>query len=148
VPAPTWLDDVRRLLEQVRSSDASEVEISCDGFRLRVKRRPRRRPAAVVAVDGVDRPTSTGLAVLAPLTGVFYRSASPDVPSYVQEGDEVMPDTVVGLIETMKIFNEVVAECHGRVREILVESGQLVHTGDPLMVVDEADGTSAPRAES
>jgi acetyl-CoA carboxylase biotin carboxyl carrier protein len=148
VPAPTWLDDVRRLLEQVRSSDASEVEISCDGFRLRVKRRPRQRPAAVVAVDGVDRPTSTGLAVLAPLTGVFYRSASPDVPSYVQEGDEVMPDTVVGLIETMKIFNEVVAECRGRVREVLVESGQLVHTGDRLMIVDEADQISAPRMES
>jgi acetyl-CoA carboxylase biotin carboxyl carrier protein len=147
VPAPTWLDDVRRLLEQVRSSDASEVEISCDGFRLRVKRRPRQRPAAVVAVDGVDRPTSTGLAVLAQLTGVFYRSASPDVPSYVQEGDEVMPDTVVGLIETMKIFNEVVAECHGRVREVLVESGQLVHTGDHLMVVDEADQPAGLRTE-
>jgi len=48
----------------------------------------------------------------------------------------VEPETVVGLIETMKVFNEVVAECRGRVTSILVQPGQLVHAGEPLLLVD------------
>ena len=131
----TWLEGVRRLLEQVRASDATEVEVTRGSFRLRVKRRPGACPPAAVAAGGPDVATA---AILAPLTGVFYRAASPTAPPYVGEGDVVEPESVVGLIETMKIFNEVLAERHGRVREILVESGQLVHVGDRLMLIDEA----------
>jgi acetyl-CoA carboxylase biotin carboxyl carrier protein len=138
VASTTWLEGVRRLLEQVRASDATEVEVTRGSFRLRVKRRPGAcPPAAVEAADPGPVPDAMA-AVLAPLTGVFCRASSPTTPPYVGEGDVVQPETIVGLIETMKIFNEVLAERHGRVREILVESGQLVHVGDRLMLIDEA----------
>jgi acetyl-CoA carboxylase biotin carboxyl carrier protein len=135
VASATWLEGVRRLLEQVRASDATEVEVTRGSFRLRLKRRPGACPPPAAEAGGPDVAIA---AVLAPLTGVFYRAASPTTPPYVGEGDVVEPETIVGLIETMKIFNEVLAERHGRVREILVQSGQLVHVGDRLMLIDEA----------
>jgi acetyl-CoA carboxylase biotin carboxyl carrier protein len=137
VPRPAWLAEVRRILEHVDASDATEVELARGTFRLRIKRRPGARfvPAAqVVAPEGA---AAAGAAVPAPLTGVFYRAPAPGTPPYVSEGDPVQPDTVVGLIETMKIFNEVLAERRGVVLTILAESGQLVQAGDRLMLIDE-----------
>jgi acetyl-CoA carboxylase biotin carboxyl carrier protein len=136
VARPAWLAEVRRILEHVDASDATEVELARGTFRLRIKRRPGARfvPAAqVVAPEGA----AAGVAVPAPLTGVFYRAPAPGTPPYVSEGDPVQPDTVVGLIETMKIFNEVLAERRGVVLTILAESGQLVQAGDRLMLIDE-----------
>ena len=133
-----WLDEIKRVLEHLGASDATEVELARGGFRLRIKRRPDARPAMALppVADAREPP---GAAVLAPLTGVFYRAATPGAPPYVAVGDAVQPDTVVGLIETMKIFNEVLAERRGVVRAILVESGQLVHLGDRLMILDDED---------
>jgi acetyl-CoA carboxylase biotin carboxyl carrier protein len=147
VPGPNWLDEVREILERVSASDATELELEAPGFRLRVK---RRRHDGGSARQAVPTPSGDGAeqAVVAPLTGVFYRAASPDARPYVVEGDPVQPDTAVGLIETMKVFNEVLAEQHGVVRRILVEPGKLVHAGDRLMLlgpVGEArSGLAAP----
>ena len=133
-----WLDEVRRVLEHVQASDATEVELSHGQFRLRLRRRPGLRPAVAEAHAPAGAPVADAAAIVAPLTGVFYRAASPTDPPYVQVGDEIGTDTVVGLIETMKIFNEVLAERAGRISDILVESGQLVHAGDALMTVADA----------
>ncbi|MFN8522578.1 MAG: acetyl-CoA carboxylase [Chloroflexota bacterium] len=142
MPTPGWLDDARRLLEHVRASDALEVEVARGDFRLRARRSPsgrppRREPAATSAPRGDE------LLVPAPLTGVFYRAASPGAAPYVSEGDAVQPDTVIGLIETMKIFNEVVAEHEGRVRAFKVDSGQLVHAGEPILSIEQPLGSAA-----
>src|SRR5262245_8337398 len=129
------------MLEQVSASDATEVEVVTEGFRLRVVRRPGRaavaaEPRAVAApVAGEDAVSGTPL--VAPLTGVFYRSPSPGAPPLVSVGDRVEAGAVVGLIETMKIFNEVLAERGGRIAAILAESGQLVHAGDALMTIED-----------
>ncbi len=133
-----WLDEVRRVLEHVRASDATEVEVAAAGFRLRLVRRPGRiagvaEPRAVA----VDAPVD-GTPLPAPLTGVFYRSSAPGAPALAEVGDRVEVGAVVGLIETMKIFNEVLAERGGRIAAILAESGQLVHAGDALMIVEDA----------
>ena len=132
-----WLDEVKRALEHVRASDATEVEVARPGFRLRLRRQPGAGRTAVVAGTPAEPPVA-GAAIVAPLTGLFYRAPSPTDPPYVREGDQVQPDSVVGLIEAMKIFNEVLAERHGRVREIVAEPGQLVQAGDRLMWIDEA----------
>ena len=144
----TWLDDVRRLLEHVAASDATELEYQCEGFRVRLTRRPGRgAPMPVAVADG--QPIAGDLAqVIAPLTGVFYRAASPGAPPLISVGEEVQPETVVGLIETMKVFNEVTAECRGLVRQILVESGQLTQAGDCLMLVDATAGDGAEQVRS
>ncbi len=144
-----WLDDVRRMLEYVSASDATEVEVAGDGFRLRLVRRPGRaavrqepRASAVAAALPVD-----GTPLVAPLTGVFYRSASPGSPAFANVGDMVEAGAVVGLIETMKIFNEVLAERGGRIAAILAESGQLVHAGEALMMIEDAAGPGGEQAQ-
>ena len=71
--------------------------------------------------------------VLSPMVGTFYSSPSPDAPSFVQVGQEVGPDTVVCIIEAMKVMNEIKAEVSGKVVEIVAENGKPVQFGQPLL---------------
>ena len=144
-----WLDEVRRVLEYVRVSDATRVEVAADGFRLRLVRRPGR--AAEAPEPRVTASVSAAVAgtpLVAPLTGVFYRAATPGAPAFVSVGDLVAAGAVVGLIETMKIFNEVLAERGGRIIAILAESSQLVHAGDVLMTIEDAAESGSEQAQS
>ena len=74
--------------------------------------------------------------VAAPLTGVWYTSPSPGARPYVQVGDEVAVGAVVGLIEAMKLFNEIKSDTAGRVTRFMIESGTLVKRQQPLIEVD------------
>jgi len=74
--------------------------------------------------------------VSAPLTGVWYPSPSPGARAYVNEGDEVASGQVVGLIEAMKLFNEIKSDVSGRITRVLVENGTLVKRKQPLLEVD------------
>src|SRR5215210_6222892 len=102
------------MVEHVLASDASEVEVAAEGFRLRLVRKPGRAAASMPASVGATADSGVrgadGTPLVAPLTGVFYRAASPDTPPLVSVGDRVEDGAVVGLIETMKIFNEAVGE--------------------------------------
>ena len=80
-------------------------------------------PAAVKTIDS-------------PLVGTFYRAASPDAAPFVNVGDRVTADTVICIIEAMKVMNEIKAEKSGVVKEILVENGQPVEFGQPLLVIE------------
>jgi acetyl-CoA carboxylase biotin carboxyl carrier protein len=148
VASAAWLDEVRRVLEHVRASDATQVEVAADGFRLRLVRRPGR---AAVSTEARTATTgeipADGTPLAAPLTGVFYRAATPGGPAFVNVGDAVAAGAVVGLIETMKIFNEVLAERGGRIAAILAESGQLVHAGDALMTIEDAAAVGGEQAQ-
>jgi len=149
VASAAWLDEVRRVLEHVRASDATQVEVAADGFRLRLVRRPGRVAGPVESrVSASVDVAADGTPLVAPLTGVFYRAATPGGPSFVAVGDLVAPGAVVGLIETMKIFNEVLAERGGRIAAILAESGQLVHAGEALMMIEDAAEAGGGQAES
>ena len=74
--------------------------------------------------------------VIAPLTGVWYSAPSPGARAYVQEGDEIGVGSVIGLIEAMKLFNEIKSDMGGRVTRAMVESGTLVKRQQPLLEVD------------
>ncbi|MGH2500658.1 MAG: acetyl-CoA carboxylase, partial [Candidatus Limnocylindria bacterium] len=74
--------------------------------------------------------------VAAPLTGIFYRSPSSQAPPFVQVGSVVAAGDVVGLIEAMKLFNEIRSPKSGRVTRILIESGQLVRAHQPLIELE------------
>ncbi|MEX2387040.1 MAG: acetyl-CoA carboxylase biotin carboxyl carrier protein, partial [Phycisphaeraceae bacterium] len=80
-------------------------------------------------------PASDGVAIKSPMVGTYYSSASPDAKPYLQVGDKVEPDTVVCLIEAMKVFNEIKAETSGTVTRILVENGQAVEFDQPLFEI-------------
>lgn len=73
--------------------------------------------------------------VVSPMVGTFYSSPSPDTPNYVSVGSKVSKNTVVCIVEAMKLFNEIEAECDGEIAEVLVEKGQLVEYGQVLFRV-------------
>ena len=97
-------------------------------------------PAASPA-DGLDDdeqasgPAPSHHQVVAPLTGIFYGSPSPEAAPYVQVGGEVQQGQVIGLIEAMKLFNEIKSDVRGRVVRIVAESGQLIKAKQPLIEV-------------
>ena len=71
------------------------------------------------------------------MVGTFYKSSSPDADPYVSKGDSVKSDSIVCIVEAMKLFNEIEAEVSGEIVEILVEDGQLVEYGQPLFLVKQ-----------
>ncbi|MBS4176383.1 acetyl-CoA carboxylase biotin carboxyl carrier protein [Lederbergia citrea] len=83
---------------------------------------------AIEATDHLYKITS-------PMVGTYYQSSSPDNPAYVEVGSEVKQDTVVCIVEAMKLFNEIEAEIEGEIVEVLVKNGQLVEYGQPLFLV-------------
>lgn len=146
-----WIDEVRRVFEHVRASDATEVELSSKKFKLRLVRRPGRNATLTdsrASISGASAVAVEGTPLTAPLTGVFYRTSAPGTPPFAEVGDRVEAGAVVGLIETMKIFNEVLAERGGRIVAILAESGQLVHAGDALMTIEDTAGPGGGQATS
>jgi biotin carboxyl carrier protein len=69
------------------------------------------------------------------MTGIFYTSSSPSAAPFVREGEPISAGQVVGLIEAMKVFNEIVAPTSGRVTKVVATGGQLVNPGDPLLYI-------------
>ena len=128
-----WLETVQRVVEAVAASDVAEFELGQRDFKLRLRRRVGAQFRTGPAAAAPEAPA--GVRVPAPFTGIFYRSASPTAEPFVREGDWVEAGTTVGLIETMKVFNEVKTEQSGRIERLLAQSGQLVHAGDALVSI-------------
>lgn len=93
-------------------------------------------PAAPGPLTPYGEPAPGMRFVTAPLTGVWYAAPSPGARPYVQEGDEIGAGAVVGLIEAMKLFNEIKSDVAGKVVRVLVERGTLVKRQQPLIEVD------------
>ncbi len=99
---------------------------------------PAGAAAAPAQVSPFGQPAAGHRFVSAPLTGVWYGAPSPGARPYLKVGDEVGPGTVIGLIEAMKLFNEIKSDVGGKVTRILVEGGTLVKRQQPLIEVDPA----------
>jgi acetyl-CoA carboxylase biotin carboxyl carrier protein len=97
---------------------------------------PTARTPAPAGASPWGEPAAGMRFVVAPLTGVWYAAPSPGARPYVQEGDEVGVGSVIGLIEAMKLFNEIKSDVGGRVTRMLVESGTLVKRQQPLLEVN------------
>lgn len=95
---------------------------------------PARNDAPAAPVD----PDAGLVAIESPMVGTFYAAAAPDKPPFVSVGTSVGPETVVCLIEAMKVFNEIKAECRGEIVEVLVNDGDAVEYGQPLFRVKPA----------
>ena len=133
------------------ASDLAELEVEAGELTVRLAR-PRAVPIpAEVATSAPPAPPAAAPAapaspygdpepgmrfVTAPLTGVWYAAPSPGARAYVERGAEVGSGTVIGLIEAMKLFNEIKSDAAGRVTRILVESGTLVKRQQPLIEID------------
>ena len=87
-------------------------------------------PAAALVANDADLHKITS-----PMVGTFYQAPNPDSPAYVKVGDKVGDETIVCIVEAMKLFNEIEAEIKGEIVEVLVKDGQLVEYGQPLFLV-------------
>jgi len=135
---------VTELLERLASDEVSELEVKRGGVRVRVSKNGGR--VATTAPGAVASPHAAPAApaapvkelptVNAPLTGIFYRASSPQTEAFVQVGSTVETGQVIGLIEAMKLFNEIRSTESGRVRRIFAENGQLVRSRQPLLEVE------------
>ena len=131
-----------------------ELELEVGGLRVRLARPvaasaavppafasaaapvPAAAPAAADGLTPFGEPSPGMRFVSAPLTGVWYPAPSPGARPYVNEGDEINSGQVIGLIEAMKLFNEIKADASGTVRRVLVENGTLVKRKQPLLEID------------
>jgi acetyl-CoA carboxylase biotin carboxyl carrier protein len=121
----------------------TELELASGEFSVRIRREPDAAECAARAY-GSGQDDDTGVhRVVAPFTGVFYRSPTPSARAYVVEGDWVDADAVIGLVETMKIFNEVTADVSGRIIRYAADNGQLVHAGDALVLIEPGERATA-----
>jgi acetyl-CoA carboxylase biotin carboxyl carrier protein len=96
---------------------------------------PPSAPSAPAASLAPPPPDAQLQVIKSPIVGTFYRAASPTAESFVRVGDQVEPDTVVCIIEAMKLMNEIQAEVRGEIVKILVENGQPVEYGQPLFEI-------------
>ena len=141
---------VTELLERLHDPAVRELEVREGGVRVKVT-----KDAAAPAATAEPQPPAPGAAepergkaapaasakpaanvVTAPLTGVFYRAPSSQAPPFVQTGSVISQGDVIGLIEAMKLFNEVRSTVAGRVRRVVAESGQLVRAHQPLIELE------------
>jgi acetyl-CoA carboxylase biotin carboxyl carrier protein len=138
-------DDVREILRLIDESPLDELRIETEGFSLHVLRggagssigAPEREPAAGAPAALSPAPAEAdGVAIDAPMLGVFYRAEAPGATPFVDAGTHVEPETVVCLIEVMKMMNSVAAGVSGTIVEICAENGALVEYGQPLFRVE------------
>ena len=146
---------VKALAEAMESSDVSELDLTEDGLRVVLRRTveptvtlapatqtvvarsngrvPRRRRDSMAPAGQAQAPV--GIAIVSPLTGVFYISPSPSSPPFVEVGDTVQAGQVVCIVEAMKVFNEIKSEISGTLLAIVAQNGQLVQKGEALLRV-------------
>lgn len=149
------LKDIKAIVDLMKKNSVSEFELEKQDFKIRLKRgmnsggvmvpptddmQPLIAHApAPLALPGGNAPAIAAPAaasvdgeIKSPMIGTFYRAPSPESAEYVEVGSEVNPDTVVCIIEAMKVMNEIKAEVRGVVTQVLVESAKPVEFGQPL----------------
>ena len=147
------LKDIKAVIDLMRKNDLSVFEMEKDGFRLKLQKgsdqpvysaaapvQAAPPPAAAASAAGeapAAAPEKGGALkdVVSPMVGTFYRASSPDSPSFVDVGKEVSEETVVCIIEAMKVMNEIKAETKGVIAEIVAENGKPVQFGQVLFRV-------------
>jgi len=149
------VETLRALVSLAQESKLSEIELEQDGVRLSLKSAAKTKVQYTTAVQDMVEAASVVvdthaeaeeeeeleavdeglLPVVSPMVGIFYRAASPNDPNFVEIGDRVEIGQTLGLVETMKVFNEITSEIEGTVVEIKVINMALVETGDVLLTV-------------
>jgi len=149
------LKDIKAVIDLMKKNDLSVFEMEKDGFKLKLQKgageqtvfapQPAAAPLAPTPVSNALAPAapaasetapSDGLKdVVSPMVGTFYRAGSPDAPPFVDVGKEVNEETVVCIIEAMKVMNEIKAETKGVIAEGVAESGKPVQFGQVLFRV-------------
>jgi len=144
-PGKIDLDALRQLLALMGEHDLSELEIEQGDLVVRLRKggpasapMPAAAtpiPAAVPAPAARAEPQEELPTIKSPMVGTFYAASSPDAAPFVKVGDRVTEETVVCIIEAMKVFNEIRAEMSGTIERVLARNAQAVEFGQPMFVV-------------
>ena len=147
------LKEIKAIIDLMKKNDLSVFEIEKDGFRLKLQKGPSNQtaaPAPPIIVSAPKSPitsaeaaTATGKAadsaslkdIVSPMVGTFYRAGSPDGAPFVDVGKTVTDETVVCIIEAMKVMNEIKAEARGIITQALVENAKPVEFGQPMFKI-------------
>ncbi|MFJ7979073.1 acetyl-CoA carboxylase biotin carboxyl carrier protein [Lysinibacillus xylanilyticus] len=156
------IQEIREIIKLVDSSSIDEFVYEVDGAKVKLKKNgvvtetvaPKKEVVAPVVEQSAPTaapvapakaeeapaaaPTSNDSSlhkIVSPMVGTFYQSPNPDSPAYVKVGDKVGNETIVCIVEAMKLFNEIEAEVQGEIVELLVKDGELVEYGQPLFLV-------------
>lgn len=143
------MDKIKELISLMNANDLAEIEVQEDALRIKVRKtnggfqhavlQPGSLPPPAEGTQPVSKKDNF-IEISSPMVGTFYRSSTPGAEPHVEVGDMVEPDTVVCVIEAMKIINEIKAEVSGKVVEVLVEDGKPVEFGQPLFRVLPSGG--------
>jgi len=152
------LKDIKAIIDLMKKNSVAEFELEKSDFKIRLKRGMNggasviqyedspaiaySNPLPAIAPASAAPPTAQPAAITAneaeiksPMIGTFYRSPSPEAAAYAEIGTEVNPETVVCIIEAMKVMNEIKAEMKGVITHVLVENAKPVEFGQPLFKV-------------
>jgi len=149
------LKDIKAIIDLMKKNSVTEFELEKQDFKIRLKRGANGSPAAavyddsaaltsaqatsamaVVAVPQLTAPPVTNeVEIKSPMIGTFYRAPSPESAAYIEVGSEVNAETVVCIIEAMKVMNEIKAEAKGVITQVMVENAKPVEFGQPLFKV-------------
>ena len=151
------IKDIKKVVDLMTQNDLSEFSLEDNGFKLALKRGAKEVivsavPAAmpmVAPVADMVAPVSvpvapaapaqevvSGTEVKSPIVGTFYSKPAPDASDYVKVGDKVTADTVICIVEAMKVLNEIKAEVSGTIKKVLKENGEPVQYGEPMFIID------------
>jgi acetyl-CoA carboxylase biotin carboxyl carrier protein len=150
------LKDIKAIIDLMKKNSVTEFELERQDFKIRLRRGanggggaasydepaavaaaqpPSAIPLSVLATPAPVVPVSNELEIKSPMIGTFYRAPSPEAASYVEVGTEVNPETVVCIIEAMKVMNEIKAEAKGVITQVMVENAKPVEFGQPLFKI-------------
>ena len=158
------IQEIREIIKLVDASTIDEFVYEADGSKVKLKKnggavevvapkavaaapapvveQPKAAAPAAAAPVKEEAPAAAPVAndadlhkITSPMVGTFYQAPNPDSPAYVKVGDKVGDETIVCIVEAMKLFNEIEAEIKGEIVEVLVKDGQLVEYGQPLFLV-------------
>lgn len=150
------INDIKEMIKAVDSSSIQKFRLEHEGTKVVIEKVSEVEGSPVVEMMSTPQPPAAPVVVeppvvekqekveekkedlhkvLSPMVGTFYSRSNPDADPFVQVGSKVQSNTVVCILEAMKLFNEIEAEVNGEIVEILVEEGQLIEFGQPLFAI-------------
>lgn len=141
------LEDLKKLIELLKETDITEIQVEKEGTKVKIKREKffqsmdistQKSPTIQESVikKEIEEETQRLTTVTSPIVGTFFRSPSPEAPVFVETGLRVKKGQVLCIIEAMKLMNEIESEVDGILVKALVENGQPVEYGEPLFLIE------------